>query len=217
MLERAAHRLLVSPWFAAGAGFVIATGAIIYMPHATLNPAVTITRCKLASCKQKQLTPQVGAKPLPAGTGAPILVPGNSSVIAGMSFRYQVQERSAQYGFSMLITIHSPRRLDRWNLAFVINGARDVYVTYGALWRQSGTDGGTASSYASTESAGYAQISAHESGGAVEASRTGYTVTFQVRGNGTPGPPTDCFYDGVRCHFRQAPDPSSWSSWSSSG
>ncbi len=213
MLTRAGHRLLVSPWFAAGAGFVIATGAIIYMPHATLNPAINVTHCTRASCKHTQVTPQVGAKPLPAGTGAPIPVPSTSSLIAGMTFRYQVQERSAQYGFSMLITIHAPRSLSLWSLSFVIPGATGVYVSYGALWRQSGTNGGTASSYGGTESAGYAEISGHEAGGEGQASRNGYTVTFQIRGMGTPGAPADCFYDGVRCHFKQAPAPSSWASY----
>src|SRR5215472_4462022 len=52
MLKRAGRRLLVSPWFAAGAGVVIATGGIVYTPpHANLDPAISITRCKQASCK----------------------------------------------------------------------------------------------------------------------------------------------------------------------
>lgn len=207
MLKQAGNRLLVSPWFAAGAGFVIATGAVIYMPHARLDPAIHVTPCKQASCKQQQLTPQTGAKPLPAGAGAPIPAPSKSSVLAGMTFRYQVEERSAWYGFSMLITIHAQHSLSAWNLSFVIPGAKSVYVSYGALWKPSGANGGTASSYAGTESAGYAQISAHESGADAEASRTGYTVQFQVRGTGTPGAPTDCYYEGVRCSFKPASVP----------
>lgn len=203
MLKQAGNRLVVSPWFAAGAGFVIATGAIIYMPHARLDPAINITHCGGASCEQTQLTPQGGAKPKPAGAGVPL--PIMPSLPAGMTFSYQVLGVSTGYGFSMLITIHSPRSFGPWQLSFIIPGARDLYVVYGARWKSSGTDGGTASSYlAGTESAGFAMISAHEDGGEGGSTRNGYTVQFQIRGLGTPSRPGQCTYNMASCTFRLA-------------
>lgn len=200
MLKQAGRRLLVSPWFAAGAGFVIATGAVIYMPHSQLDPAINITHCKGASCEPTQLTPQVGAKPLPVGTGAPIPVP-SPSLPAGMSFWYQ-PGHSAQGEFSMWIEIRSRDSLGQWQLSFHVPGATSIWV-YWPRWQLSGIDGVTVSSYyAGTESAGYAQISAHEAGSAGELSRGGYTVLFQIRGMGTPGPPTHCTYNGATCQFK---------------
>jgi hypothetical protein len=215
-LKRAGRRLLVSPWFAAGAGVVIATGAIIYTPHATFDfgNAIHVIHCPQAQCAP--VTAQGGAPGLPAGIGGgPVTAsPRTISVTAGMSFWYQVLDRT-QSGFIMQITITASHSLGPWRLSFVIPGATGVYVP-DARWKPSGTNGGTASNYFSgTESSDYAPISGYQSGGAAGSSRYGYTVQFQVRGSGTPGVPTHCFYDGVACQFRQAP--TAWAtSWPSS-
>jgi hypothetical protein len=200
MLKRAGRRLLVSPWFAAGAGVVIATGAMIYTPHA--NFAIDIQQCKLVSCTR--LTPQ-GAAPLQVGPGKPVTAsPSPPTVPAGMTFSYQVLDRSLD-GFSMQITIRARQNPGPWKLSFVIPHARHVYV-YGAPWQSYGADGVTVSSLiAGTESAGYAEISAHESGSNSEPGRTGYTVLFQVRGMGMPSAPTQCSYNGARCTFTRSP------------
>jgi len=206
MLQQAGHRLLVSPWFAAGAGFVIATGAIIYMPHARLDPAINIIPCGGAACEHTQLAPQGGAKPRPAGGGVPL--PAVPSLPAGMTFSYQVLEESPRYGFSMLITIHSLHSFGPWQLSLVIPGATDLFVAYGARWKSSGTDGGTASSYlAGTESVGFVMISAHENSGEGGSTRNGYTVQFQIRGKGTPAGPSQCTYNMAPCTFTLAHNP----------
>jgi len=213
MLKRAGRRLLVSPWFAAGAGVVIAAGAIIYAPHA--NFAIDTQPCKTASCQR--ITPQI-AQPLQIGPGNKVTVPPHApstpSVLAGMTFHYQVLDRS-QYEFSMQITIKATHSISHWQLGFVIPGATNVYV-YGAQWQQARTDGGTASSYnAGTESAGYAQISGHQDGGDGWSSWNGDIVQFQVRGTGTPSPPTQCYYDGKHCQFTGSlePVPADWPSY----
>jgi hypothetical protein len=214
-LNRAGRRLLVSPWFAAGAGVVIATGVIIYMPHTKFEfgNAIHVIHCRQAQCAP--VTPEGGAQGLPAGVGGGQVTasPRAITVTAGMSFWYQVLDRT-QSGFIMQITIRASHSLGPWKLSFVIPGATDVYVP-DARWVQSGTDGGTASNYYSgTESSDSAPISGHQSGGAVS-SHDGYTVEFQVRGSGTPRAPTHCFYDGVACQFRQAPAAGA-ASWPSS-
>src|SRR5215469_6079755 len=69
-LKRAGRRLLVSPWFAAGAGVVIATGVMIYTPHTKF--AIDVHQCQVVTCTK--LTPQ-GVPPVPAVTGAPVPLP----------------------------------------------------------------------------------------------------------------------------------------------
>jgi hypothetical protein len=198
MLKRAGHRLLVSPWFAAGAGVVIATGVMIYTPHT--NFAIDIQKCQLVSCTK--LTPQ-GAAPLQAGPGSPVTPsPSTHSLPKGMTFSYQVLGQSTRYGFSMLITIHSPDSFGQWQLSFSIPGATGIYV-YWPRWKSTGSGGITVSSYyAGTESVGFAMISAHENGSAGGSSQNGYTVQFQLRGTGTPSRPNPCNYNGASCTFK---------------
>ncbi len=201
ILKQAGRRLAWSPWFAAGAGVVIATGVMIYTPHANLNfgKAIQVTPCTQASCPQ---TAPAQAPGLPAGSGV-TASPSTPSLPAGMTFSYQVLSQSTQYGFIMLITIHSPHNFGLWHLSLVIPGTRDLFVVYGARWRSSGADSGTASSsLAGTESAGYAMISAHENGGEGGSSQNGYTVLIQIHGSGTAGQPIHCTYNGAHCTFK---------------
>jgi hypothetical protein len=204
MLKQAGRRLLVSPWFAAGAGVVIATGAIVYVPHANLalGNAIQVTHCKQAACNLV-VTEQGGAQGLPAGTGGPLRV--SPSALAGFTFTYLVQGDSTWDGFSMLITIHAPHPLGQWKLSFVIPGAKDVWVVNGARWQQSGPDGGTASNYyGGTESSGYASISGHQSG----SSRSSDTVQLQVVGSYVPKPiPVEGYYNGIACQFQRSHSP----------
>jgi len=203
MLKRAGRRLLVSPWFAAGAGVVIATGGIVYVPHANLDfgGAIQVTHCKQAMCNL--VTEQGGAPGLPADTGGGPLT-ASPNPLAGFTFSYLLLGDTTWDGFSMLITIHAPRSIGQWKLSFVIRGATDVVVVNGARWQQSGTDGGTASNYyGGTESSAYASISGHQSG----SSRTSDTVELQVRGKGVPSPPTSCFYNGTACSFQRSYSP----------
>jgi hypothetical protein len=204
MLKQAGRRLVVSPWFAAGAGVVIATGAVIYMPHADMSygGAISVTHCKVAECSH--VTPN-DAVPLQLGSGQQVTVsPSPPSVLAGMTFSYQVLDQSSWDGFSMLITIRAPHSLGQWKLAFAIPGATGVYVL-GARWAQSGPDGGTASNYyGSTESAGDAAIAGNQSGAGSGSGQDSRTVQFQIRGTGTPSAPADCSYNGAACQFQRS-------------
>jgi len=203
MVKQAGRRLLASPWFAAGAGFVIATGVIIYTPHTNLNPAISISHCKQANCTPQPVTPQGVAPGLPAGIGGPVTVlPKTASVPKGTTFWYQPVDYSTRYGFSMWIKIQAPYSTNQWRLSFVIPGARGIYVFGAPHWQAYGTNGVMVSSLlAGTESAGYAPISGQQDSGNGESSQNGYTVLFQIRGSGTPSRPTECSYNDATCQF----------------
>jgi hypothetical protein len=202
MFKRAGRRLLVSPWFAAGAGVVIATGAIIYVPHTNLDfgNAINVIHCKQAECRQSVPEQAPG---MAAGIGGEQITvsPSAPTVPVGMTFSYQVLYQS-EYDFSIQITVRARQDPGPWKLSFVIPGARHVYV-YGAPAQLFGLDGVTVSSVgARTQSASFAQISGLEFGGAGESSQYGYILQFQVRGMGTPGTPSQCSYNGALCTFK---------------
>jgi hypothetical protein len=196
MLTQAGHRLVVSPWFAAGAGVVIATGVMIYTPHAKLNfgNAIQVTPCTQASCTQ---TAPAQAPGLPAGGG--VTAPP-ASLPKGMTFWYQ-PGHSIGDQFSMWIEIRARDSLGQWKLSFSVPGAQGIYV-YWPRWTSSGNSVTVNSNYASTESAGFAEISAHQSGVAGGLSLNGSTILFQIRGTGAPNAPTICTYNGATCHFK---------------
>lgn len=202
MLKRAGRRLLVSPWFAAGAGVVIATAAIVVVPHdMSFQGAIRIHHCKQLGCTV--VSPEGVAPAKPAGTGLQLTPsPSSTSPLTGMTFSYQVVDQN-QFGFIMQMTIRSRHSLGDWKLSFVIRGASDVFVL-GARWQQSGTNGGIASNYIGvTESVGYSSISGKNSDG-VGSSQNGYTVQFQVHGTGAPSTPVECSYDGYACTFQRS-------------
>ncbi len=152
LLAGAARGLLVSPWFATGAGFVIAAGAFIYAPHAELNfgnEAIGRSSCPVAGC-----TVPADAPPMVAGKGGgPVTAspsPSASSRTGGgrdssasPTFGYTVKSVGSDT-FQMTFTVTSQHATGPWQLAFVIPGAADLSVV-GASWQASGTDGGTAS------------------------------------------------------------------------
>lgn len=182
MLKRAGRRLIVSPWFAAGAGVVIATGVVIYTPHASLNfgRAITVTPCKQAECGP--LTPQGAGTPMPAGTGGQVTAPKSAS----MTVSYQLLDSQSWSGFSMSIRFRAPQSNSKWQLSFVIPGAQGVYVFGAPRWKRTGASGITVSSYQAAQDT---------------------IVQFQVRGTGNPRTPTSCSFNGAPCHFTRTSDP----------
>lgn len=205
--------LLVSPWFAAGAGFVVAAGAFIYAPHAQIQfgNAIGVTQCKLAGCHPT--TPQGGAPPIAAGAGAGPLPASPAATTptatAGLTFRY-AENWQTHRRFQMVLTVTGKRAVGNWRLAFVIPGATDVTVL-GAAWQQSGTDGGTASGTTagnSQEPAGTPRTPdsdwpSHE-GDAGSGNPQADAVYLIVDGEGTPGAPDGCVFDGAACQFSRS-------------
>lgn len=216
-LTGAARGLLVSPWFAAGAGVVIAAGAFAYAPHAQLkvipNPR---WGCSVAGCRE----PQAAAPAVPAGGGAgrlpqspsPAASPAQRRSGAGVTVSYQVLfDYSSRFGLE--ITLHSRRPIGDWRLGFAIPGSTGLSVD-GALWQPSGPDRGTASgpvppgsqpspgpNYPSSD----VLVGSHTFSYLVEhAKDSPDTVYFFVLGAGSRPVPDNCTYDGRSCHFLHA-------------
>jgi hypothetical protein len=197
MLTQAGHRMVVSPWFAAGAGVVIATGVMIYTPHAKLDfgNAIQVTPCT-ASCNHAALQQAPG---LPAGSG--VTTSPRPSLPAGTTFWYQ-PGHSIGNEFSMWIEVRARGSLGQWKLAFRVPGATGIYV-YWPRWASSGTNGVTVDSYyAGTESVVYTEFSANEAGVAGGLTLNGDIALFQIRGIGAPNAPTACTYNGASCTFK---------------
>jgi hypothetical protein len=207
------HGLLVSPWFAAGAGFVVAAGAFMYAPHAELsfggsNPLINTSPC--ASKCHHHTTIEQGAPPLAAGTGegtlptpSPSPSPGSAqAATAGMTFGYSVSWQSGGT-FQMLLRVTSKKPIGSWQLAFVIQGARNVKVV-DAQWQQSGTDGGTASGTALGSAYGPGETprpSPSAGSGGDNGSYQRDVLYLFVDGDGTPTAPDQCVFNGTRCDF----------------
>ena len=201
LLTGAVRGLLVSPWFAAGAGFVIAAGAFLYAPHAELEfgNAVGVTQCRLAECNQ---TTEQGAQGLTAGSGAAPLTDGTTpAASAGLTFRYTV-DWQGHGAFQMVLTVTAKHAIGDWRLALVIPGASRVSVV-GATWTPSGTDGGTATGTTTGTGASPHGIMARPDWPG-HASDQPDSVSLIVRGFGAPAAPSNCAFNGAPCQFSRS-------------
>jgi hypothetical protein len=212
---------MVSPWFAAGAGFVIAAGAFIYAPHASLSFGNEVlspnhTPCAVAACAIPNQAPTM------AGGANGLITPSPTPSSASHAPRHAASGQSgstldfsyavAQHGsgmFEMTFSMSSSEPIGNWKLTFDIPGATDLSVS-GASWQPSGTDGGTASGpavgstpAASQSSAAVAVDSTHagtEAGGGSQSA----LVSFVVYGKGEPTvAPHHCSFNGNSCVFSQ--------------
>lgn len=155
--------LLVTPWFAAGAGFVIAAGLALNSPHTVLTYRPGTEPC-VGNCapagqskgSTAEVSPGVQIKTAsPArpgsgahahhgpsagrGPGAPHHGGGDPSG-AGIGFRVLFHK----YGhFSALITIPATQARHGWSLEFTIPDTQITKV-WGAQWQPSASDGGLA-------------------------------------------------------------------------
>jgi hypothetical protein len=195
--------LVVSPWFAAGAGFVVAAGAFIYAPHADLdfgNGAVRLTPCTVAGCQQ--LIPAGVQPPEAAGGGTPLPTPtpaasghthsgsaGSpaSSAAHSPTFAYTMSP-VGQGKFQMTLTVTSSQAVGAWWLSFEVPGASALSVT-GASWESTGTDSGTASGQAAPV------------GDLAPGAGQPDVVTFVVDGDGHPDGPVNCVFHDVQGKF----------------
>jgi hypothetical protein len=215
LLIGAARGLVVSPWFAAGAGFVIAAGAFIYAPHTRLE--IGAPPCKLVVCRT---IIQAGEPPIPAGAPGGLVTPspatGAATANDGLSFTYTVNWQ-AHDAFQLALTVRAKKPIGSWRLEFVIPGAANLSVS-GASWHPTGDDGGTASGTAgdsSSDGAGAQNSSSHgeQPSGSYgnpgdPASNAGQgdqpgVVSFTVNGSGTPASPASCSFNGNPCQFSE--------------
>ena len=193
--------LLVAPWFAAAAGFVVAVGLWISAPHAVFRfpSAVGEVPCQVTGCGSQA---GLGAGKLTTTKGQPIAHhkkasgakadAGRRSAASGLTFAYVVLWHQ-QGKFAVLITVRGKKALHNWELAFKMPGDQITYVV-GAAWQPSGTDGGTASVQADRQGQ-------REHGDADGPDRSGHVISFTVFGQGTPVAPTGCTFDNATCRF----------------
>ena len=207
VLHRSTRGLLVTPWFAAASGFVIAASLWIYSPHAQLqfpnnNNAIHLQHChnrctpagsqngsgSLASSGKHRLTDSQKS----GATGA-----GNPA-ISSMTFSYFVVP-SPDGQFTIRISVTGKHAIKAWRLSFVLPGDRIGSVS-GADWQRISRDSGTASGEGGQAGqwTGYGPDPQGHSAGDDQP----YGFTFLVSGAGRPVAPTRCRYDGQACAFR---------------
>jgi hypothetical protein len=198
-----ARSLLATPWFAAGAGIVIAAVLAVDSPTAlTYGPTFPVVRCPVQGCGGAQGQPP--GQPATATPGIALKAPGlkvkggatNHGRRPGRGNRgglpgYQII-RQWSSGFLALITIPGGARTDGWSLWFAFPAAH-VERVWGARWQPSGNgDGGTADG------------PSDRSGG----SRWDHGLSADellVWATGRPQAPSGCALDGVSCRFDQNP------------
>jgi hypothetical protein len=205
-----ARSLMVTPWFAAGAGIVIAAALAVDSPAAlTYVPAGPAVRCPAGNCPGAAPSrgPDVAAAtpgvPLPPGSGP------NAGTSAGLAphagnaaayeLGYQVVRRSPG-GFLATITMPANMRPGPWTLHLAFASAR-VDRVWGARWQPSGNgDAGTAAGLAGAPGPGRASGPWPGRGrGHGQGQPGGGRVTISATGTATT--PSACRLDGVSCRF----------------
>jgi hypothetical protein len=190
-----ARTLLATPWFAAGAGIVIAAVLAVDSPTAlTYGPTFPIERCPVHGCGGA--TGQQPGQPATAPPGVALGSPGlkmkggataNGDRSGRVLLGYQIV-RQWSSGFLALITIPGAGRTDKWSLWFAYATAH-VDRVWGARWRPSGNgDGGTADG--PSERTGHSWWDRGLGAGQVLVSATG-----------TAQAPSGCALDGADCRF----------------
>ncbi|HTW04874.1 MAG TPA: hypothetical protein VMF87_31575 [Streptosporangiaceae bacterium] len=198
-----ARSLMVTPWFAAGAGIVIAAALAVDSPAAlTYVPADPAVRCPVAGCPGAEPShgPDVAAAtpgmPLPAGSGpragaAPGAIVGGAAATP-YQVGYQVARRWSS-GFLATITLPRNLRPGPWSLQLAFPSARIDRVS-GARWQPSGNgDAGTATGSWPGHGGG------RDDGGPGAGRSAGGQVVISATGTATT--PSACRLDGVSCRF----------------
>jgi hypothetical protein len=209
LLTGAVRGLLVSPWFAAGAGFVVAAGAFMYAPHAQLsfgNALISRSPCTAVKCQHQSTTAQ-GAPGMPAGTGieqvSPSPTPSPTAVTTDLTFGYTVIWQN--HGtFAMVLTVTAKKAIGNWNLSFVIPGATNVTVVQATSYpTQTASPTASQTPGSSRTKTPDGQPSSGPSAGAVSDHGADQTdsLSLLVEGDGTPVPPGQCTFNGTTCDF----------------
>jgi hypothetical protein len=194
-VRRAVRGLLMTPWFAASTGFVIAAGMWLYSPHATISfpSAIGTIHCRVQGCltpggkgsgSLASSAPGQRLRTRHAGRGSEQSV-GATKPTAGLTFTFTVLWHGRD-SFGAAISISGKRSLGTWQLAFRLPGTQ-IQNVFGAEWLQSASgDGGTAGPF--------------EVDFGRAADQDG--VSFRVFGAGTLSSPTSCKFDGANCTFK---------------
>jgi hypothetical protein len=199
-MRAAARSLLVTPWFAAGAGFVLAAGLWIYSPHTELRFPTTMPEsvpcapgCGISgghsggSLAAKGPVVQIkNPQHLGRRTGRSN-VTGQRNAASGLTFKFTVVWQREDR-FVAQIAVSGSSVPSSWQLKFAMPGDEIGYVM-GAQWQAAPAgDGGTASADQGYQQGGYQGNGRHG-------------FSFSVTGSGSASTPTDCAFDGASCTF----------------
>jgi hypothetical protein len=190
---RLARTLLATPWFAAGAGIVIAAVLAVDSPTAlTYGPTFPIERCPVHGCGPTGQPGQPATATPGVALGSPGLKMKGGATAHGdrpgpVLLGYQIVRRWSS-GFLALITIPGAGRTDRWSL-WLVYATAHVDRVWGARWQPSGDgDGGTAD--------GSPDRPRHS-----RWDRALRADQVLVSASGAPQAPSGCALDGTNCGF----------------
>jgi hypothetical protein len=225
VLRAAARGLLVTPWFAAASGFVIAASLWIYVPHAHLSfpgySAIQSQHCdngcapaargkdsgRLATSGRGQLREPRTTRSRAGGTHPAVRT--NRPAVTGLTFSYYPMP-SQRGRFYLMIRVVGQRAIKGWRLSFALPGDVIRKVS-NADWQRTSRDSGTASGDGQLPQwPGKGQGSGGQGGGGqFGGGQHQYVLTFFVSGKGSPVGPTNCVYNGQTCVFTNGrPGPS---------
>jgi hypothetical protein len=205
---RLARSLLVTPWFAAGAGIVIAAALAVNTPTAlTYGPTGPGGLCVTHSCtgerraqppQEATATPGVAIKAPDAdakGAGSAPAPPGVTEMSAELGYRI-VRHRG---WFTAVITMRGGGKTG-WSLQFAFPAAH-VRRVMGARWLPSRDGaGGTAIRPAPRGDRSSAGSDPGEPGTPVQSGPPD-PDQMVVIATGKPQIPSSCTLDGISCHF----------------
>jgi len=225
-----ARGLLMTPWFAAASGFVIAASLWIYSSHPQLTfPIATgSVPCTPDGCSPQNVD-RDGAGSLAINSGQPMPQrhkPATSAkkvtrdqartAASGLTFGY-VEESVAPGKFALIITVAGKHAVKKWHLAFVLPGDHIQWVA-GAHWHAAGDRVTTSPLTGDPSQHGGGPWDASGGDayqGAGQASHSGSAdgfggpnpdgFSFTVIASGPRAVPTDCRYDGAACTFHRLP------------
>ena len=206
--------LLVTPWFAAATGFVIAVSLWIYTPH----PLAPETAPYLSPCTSDDCPPHVdqqSAGSLTIKSGQRI-APQKSTKPAKTDTRGQTQTAPSDLVFGyvlrpdadgtfwLMVTVTGKHLPKDWHVAFVLAGAH-IQSVYGADWHPADSHGGTASPFTGGPSQ---QHGGSGGGGEYGGAHDQRGVFFAVLASGKLVGPTQCSFNGASCTFHELSRPS---------
>jgi hypothetical protein len=180
--SRRMRGLLVTPWFAAGAGFVIAAALSLNAPRTflTYRPNDRPNTSKCATC--------VAPESVPTSRPGVQVRSVNPAVIGAARPVIPIQLGPEQNGvFSVTITLPAGQARTAWRLRFALPG-RTVMDVLGAQWRADATDDGG--------------VAARQAAGGYVAPADPAGVSFRVSASGSPVAPVGCVLNGKPCRFR---------------
>jgi hypothetical protein len=177
--------LLVTPWFAAGAGFVVAAAMALNAPRTFLtyrpNDSPSTSRC-VACQSPGSVASKPGVKIRPVN---PAAAAGRSAPGPGPAIPIQLDpERNGV--FKLTITLPPHQAASAWKLRFALPG-RSISAVFGAQWLPDPADDS-------------GQAARLIEGGYVSPSNPA-AVSFLVTATGVAIAPRGCVLNGQRCHF----------------